>query len=211
MQQQQQYLNITQQAKYSTIGEFNAQTQQVWIVLHGYGQLSAYFVRKFSVLSDHGYFVIAPEAISKFYLHGHSGRVGASWMTKEDRLKDIENYIQYLNALYDSFNFSNNIKITVVGFSQGAATAARWLANGYVQVDRLLLWSGIFPADLDITSTQTTLASCEIYHIYGVNDPYNKGKQAAQKTIVEQLQFSTKTVRFDGGHDIDTTTLLQFL
>jgi len=207
----QHYIDIVQQAKFSTIGKLDANTKQVWIVLHGYGQLSQYFIRKFSTLSDSGHFVIAPEALSRFYINESSGRVGATWMTKEDRLKDIENYIHYLNTLYDSFDFSGNPKLTVVGFSQGAATASRWLANGHAHADRLLLWAGIFPPDMDVLNARDSLRATEVYNIYGSEDPYlNETKLEEQKKIVEQLRLPTKHVTFNGVHDIDSTTLSLF-
>ena len=207
----QQYIDIVQQAKFSTIGKLNANTKQVWIVLHGYGQLSQYFIRKFSILSENGHFVIAPEALSKFYLSENSQRVGATWMTKEDRLNDIENYIRYLNTLYDSFDFSDNQNVTVLGFSQGAATASRWLAHGHVHADRLLLWSGIFPPDMDIINARDSLINTEVYNIYGSEDPYlNEEKRDEQRKIIEQLQLPTKHITFKGVHDIDTKTLSLF-
>ena len=102
--------------------------------------------------------------------------------------------------------------MTVVGFSQRAATASRWLANGYVQVDQLLLWSGIFPPDLDIINAQSALASTKVFNIYGATDPYlNKEKLSEQKSIVQQLQIPIENIRFDGGHDIDAHTLSLFL
>ena len=33
-------------ARYFTAGELNASTKQVWFVLHGYGQLAQFFLRK---------------------------------------------------------------------------------------------------------------------------------------------------------------------
>jgi predicted esterase len=210
--QKQNYLNITQEAKYSTLGKFDDSTEHLWFVLHGYGQLSQFFIRKFSTLSDKGHFVIAPEATSKFYLNGHDGRVGATWMTKEDRSKDIENYIRYLNSLYLSFNVPKSVKVSVIGFSQGAATASRWLANGSVQVDRLLLWSGIFPPDLDIINAQSALAKTNVYNIYGINDPYlTPQKSKEQKEIVNQLHLKVDNISFKGAHDIDKATLKLFL
>ncbi len=210
--QKERYLNIAQQAKYSTLGKLGNSSEHLWIVLHGYGQLSEFFIRKFSILAKQGHFVIAPEATSRFYLNGQDGRVGATWMTKEDRLKDIENYTTYLNTLYDSLPISDDTKVTVVGFSQGAATASRWLADGHVKADRLLLWSGIFPPDLDIVNAQYALKNTKIYNIYGVNDPYlNEGEIEEQKSIVAQLELPIKDVNFDGGHDIDSKTLSLFL
>ena len=47
-------------------------------VLHGYGQLPEYFIRKFRPLSQAGWHVVAPEGAHRFYLQGTEGRVGAS-------------------------------------------------------------------------------------------------------------------------------------
>ena len=55
----------------------------VLYVLHGYGQLPAFFIRKFQAQVNAGWRVVAPEGAHRFYLKGTDGRVGASWMTRE--------------------------------------------------------------------------------------------------------------------------------
>ena len=84
-------INISLKTKYSTYGKFSDRTEKIWFVCHGYGQLAEYFIKNFEVLDAETNYVIAPQGLSKFYLKGFTGRVGASWMTKEDRLTDIEN------------------------------------------------------------------------------------------------------------------------
>ena len=208
----QHYINITQQAKFSTLGELNSNTKHIWFVLHGYGQLSQYFIRKFSVLADHGHYVVAPEALSRFYLNGHSGRVGATWMTKEDRLKDIENYVTYLNSLYDTFSITDQQQVNVLGFSQGAATASRWLANGHIKAHQLLLWAGIFPPDLDIINARKALTKTHVYNIYGSQDPFlDEKKLEEREKIIEQLKINVENIIFNGKHDINVPTLEKFL
>ncbi len=96
------HLKITKTARYYTLGELNDQTENVWFVIHGYGQLAEFFIKKFNVLNDGKTLIIAPEALSKFYLKEFTGRVGATWMTREDREHEIEDYINYLNTLYDT-------------------------------------------------------------------------------------------------------------
>ncbi|MCZ8216519.1 MAG: phospholipase, partial [Cyclobacteriaceae bacterium] len=75
-------------ARYQTLGKLDANTRKVWFVLHGYGQLAEYFLRKFKSLEAQEIFVIAPEGLSRFYMEdvtrrsqGGSQRVGATWMT----------------------------------------------------------------------------------------------------------------------------------
>ncbi len=99
-------------------------------VLHGYGQLAKFFIRKFKDLGDQ-YTIIAPEGQHYFYLRGTSGRVGACWMTKENREQDIENYINYLNAVHAEISSEHDWQeVSILGFSQGVAKAFRWLAEG---------------------------------------------------------------------------------
>ena len=97
--------------------------------MHGYGQMAKFFIRKFQSAEELGYTIIAPQGLHKFYLEGTSGRVGASWMTKENREDDIQNYLIYLNAVHSEISSEKNWdEIVILGFSQGVATAFRWLA-----------------------------------------------------------------------------------
>jgi hypothetical protein len=100
-------IEFTYKTRYYTKGELGSSTKNIWFVLHGYGQLAKYFLNKFNIVSEAGAYVIAPEGLSKFYLedvtsraHTGNNRVGATWMTRENRLTDIENYITYLNRIY---------------------------------------------------------------------------------------------------------------
>ena len=86
-------ITVEKTARYITLG--NKEKADVLIVaLHGYGQLSAYFSKNFSKL-DQRYFIVIPEGLSRFYLSGTCGRVGASWMSKEERLWDIRDNLNY--------------------------------------------------------------------------------------------------------------------
>ena len=95
------HLTVSRTASYQQLGTLSARTRRVWFVCHGYGQLAAYFVRHFAFLAeaDPTTVVIAPEGLSRFYLTGNGGRVGASWMTRDDRLHEIADHINFLNQL----------------------------------------------------------------------------------------------------------------
>src|SRR5688500_17677253 len=144
-------ISFSYQGRYYSLGD-TANPKQIWFVLHGYGQLASFFIRKFSVLGEHDIRVIAPEGLSRFYRHDTEDRmrtgdmrVGASWMTRENRLTDICNYIEFLNAVYQKEAPQKNVPVTVLGFSQGAATATRWVLDGTIPFNRLILWAGILP------------------------------------------------------------------
>lgn len=212
-------LHFQFKARYFKLGKLDASTKQIWFVIHGYGQLAEYFIRKFKVLEEHNICVIAPEGLSHFYMEdvasrtqSGNNRVGASWMTKENRLMDIENYVEYLNSVYQKeVGSTTNIPITVLGFSQGAATVSRWISADKINFQRLILWAGIFPPDIDFNTTKGILKDKETYMVYGKNDPFiNADRISEMKMLVSQLGISPETKVFEGKHDIDSQMLLTF-
>ncbi len=139
------HLTVQRTARYYTIGELTDQTRNIWFCLHGFGQLAQYFSRKFADLDDGQTLVVVPEGLSRSYLNGDYKRVGASWLTREDKQHELDDTLNYLNVLYDQLLNGRNsasFHITLLGFSQGAAMASRLLNSGHVRADRLILWAG---------------------------------------------------------------------
>ena len=207
-------VNFSFKGRYQTLGDaMNARA--VWFVLHGYGQLAEYFIKKFTTLIDLNVYVIAPEALSRFYLEdmdkrmrSGNNRVGATWMTRENRETDIENYLRFLNAVYDTETIAPDRPVTVLGFSQGAATASRWVTASDRHFNRLILWSGIFPPDLHIPRSQEVFKSVETISVYGEKDPFlNDARFSEMNDISKRLGIEVKSITFDGGHDIHADTL----
>jgi predicted esterase len=210
-------LSFDFKARYFKLGEINASTKKVWFVLHGYGQLAEYFLRKFNALEQQSICVIAPEGLSRFYLEdvnkrsqGGSQRVGAAWMTRENRTMDIENYLTYLHTVYQQeIGERTDFEITILGFSQGAATASRWAVENRVAFNRLILWAGIFPEDMDFQRGHDVLSSKKIELVYGTKDPFlNDERLVHMKTLTDKLQVQAAVSTFEGGHEIDEATLL---
>ena len=207
----QHHLNIQFKARYSTSGELNENTKFIWLVFHGYGQLAEYFIRNFHDLNqDH--FVIAPEGLSRYYLADTSGRVGASWMTKEDRLTDIQNQITYINEIYKTIGseIENGAKLIVLGFSQGTATALRWLVNQNISPFKLLLWAGTIPPDLKAENENMNLSLIDTIIFKGDTDPYIG--TVYMKNMDEWLniyKINYRLINYSGGHAVDGETLKQ--
>lgn len=204
-------LKIEKTAKFVTYG--NPKTAKtILFVLHGYGQLAEFFIRKFNVLDEKDYFIVAPEGLHRFYLKGASGRVGASWMTKEQRETDINDYIRYLDALWLSidseYSFDNKV---LLGFSQGGATASRWQNWGKFKADKFLLWAAVFPNDMNLEFSNQFQHS-DNYFILGDEDEYltiEQGKAHLKQMQAENNSF--KFVKFSGKHNIDAKTLLNLV
>src|SRR5437868_5466529 len=168
------HIGVSRTARYFTLGESLREVAEVWFACHGYGQLAARFLEKLRVLDDGTRYLVAPEGLSRFYLSESPAerRVGASWMTREDRLAEIADYVQYLDAVYqDVFKQLDRSQVAVhaLGYSQGAATVARWAALGRAKVDRLTLWGGEFPPDLDLTpeTVRDRLRAARLSLVYG--------------------------------------------
>jgi predicted esterase len=205
------HLEVKRTARYFTLGTLNKQTKTIWFVLHGYGQLAQFFLKKFEVLHNETTFIVAPEALSRFYLQGVSGRVGATWMTKEERAAEIDDYIFYLNHLYDTLLHDcdlTDVTIHVLGFSQGNATLLRWLNNDHIRYDRVVIWAGFFGNGVADVIDPTKLAHTPVTLVYGTQDEYlvqvDLEKYATDiKAAIPHLEVVT----FEGKHTIDGDTL----
>ncbi len=204
-------IQINKTAKYVTHGDPKT-AKTILFVLHGYGQLADFFIRKFTMLDESEYFVVAPEGLHRFYLKGASGRVGASWMTKEERQIDIDDYINYLDVVWDGisskYNFENKI---LFGFSQGGATASRWHNSGSFNADKFLLWAAVFPKDMMLEFSNMFLKS-DNYFVLGNEDEYLSIEQGQFNTRqMNDLNLNFEFVKFLGKHNIDSKTLLHLV
>ncbi|AKD03489.1 dienelactone hydrolase family protein [Pontibacter korlensis] len=198
-------LTVPRTARYYTLGTPSKSIQDLWIVCHGYGQLARFFLRHFSVLDNERTLVVAPEALSRFYLEKFSGRVGATWMTKEDRLSEIDDQANYLNLLLQEQlqQLPHNVRITVLGFSQGGATVSRWLATQQVPVDRLILWAASFPEDIDFTTGKAAFANLPVAVVYGTRDEFITPEALQHKQqLMHSLGIHPKVYIFEGGHTL---------
>jgi len=205
------HLPVTRTARYHTLGASAAEAEEVWFVLHGYGQLSAHFIRHFAAIDDGRRRFIAPEALSRCYLRLGEPRIGAVWMTREDRLHEIEDYVRYLDALYGQVFEEidrDAVTVQVLGFSQGTATATRWLALGNARIDHLILWAGDVANDLDLDAHRDAFARARPVMVVGTEDQYITPERMAQ----EEARLKTHAIpytlhTFEGDHRLDAETL----
>lgn len=205
-------IKVQRTARYYTLGELNENTKTIWFVVHGYGQLSQYFIKKFASIADSQTFVVAPEAPSRFYLDNEFKRVGASWMTRELRQSEIDDNNNYLNALYDSLlkdHDLSTISINILGFSQGCATVCRWFGAEQIKCDRLLLWAGFFRNGIREVIEPEKLKDVKTYYIYGDKDEflvaYPEISEKFRASMIEDI--NPKIVCFEGKHTVDEPTL----
>jgi predicted esterase len=206
------HLRVQRTARYFTLGGANGAPRAIWFVLHGYGQLAGEFIRYFGDLAADDALIVAPEALNRFYLLGvdkapaRDRPVGATWMTREDRASEIADYVEYLDALYDDVAaeaVADGAVVNVVGFSQGAATATRWVTHGRSTVNRLVLWGGLIPPETDLSRGAPTFRGAHLTLVLGTRDQYvDAAALAAERARLSATHIPHDVVEFDGGHAI---------
>jgi predicted esterase len=194
----------------------------MWVVLHGYGQLAGTFIRFFADLATNDSLVVAPEAMNRYYTVGVDAAparerpVGATWMTREDRESEVADYVEYLDSVFDTVTGpagdreGRETRVNVLGFSQGAATASRWVAHGRVPATRLILWGGIVPPDADLAADANSLRGVPLTIVLGSRDHYVSDAALDEGVArLARVGIAADVVRFDGGHVMSRAVLRQ--
>ncbi len=211
MRAQEHHIPIKTTGRYFTYGN-PKKAKNLLLAFHGYGQLSSYFIRNFYCLNPDDYFVVCPEGLNRFYLKSTEGRIGASWMTKEDRENDIVDYINFLNELCLKVGATNSFDQKIVlGFSQGGATASRFVALGQHSFNQVILWSTVFPPDMQIDYSHRFNNSTN-HFVIGDNDQYHTTDSLENHIAeIENKGLKFRLTKFVGNHNIDKETLLTLL
>lgn len=199
------HIDISVKASYYTKNELNSDTERIWVVFHGYGQLSEFFIRKFDGLDPKKNFIIAPQGLSKYYLDGVYGRVGASWMTKEDRLTEIENQYKYIDAVLNQYDLGGK-ELIYFGFSQGTATMGRYAAHAKIPFNKMIIWAGTFPPDTSPKDWEYLTGNEEVHYYTSKEDIYFKEEMISQQneTVRKALGKSPELHWYEGGHKVIT-------
>ncbi len=213
MDVKEQSVTVSRTARYYQLGQVTEETRQIWFVCHGYGYLARQFIAKFETLCDAATVIVAPEGLSRFYLSGFAGRVGACWMTKDGREDEIDDYVRYLDQVYDNVlgrEPRENLKVIVLGFSQGAAAGARWVAFGKSAVHRLILWAGLVPPEFSTKQSFRKLAARGLTLVAGREDELATPDRITQHLdVLKSCHVPFTFLQFDGGHELDTNLLVE--
>ncbi len=184
-----------------------ADAPHVWVVLHGYGQLASPFLDSCAALARPERLLVAPEALSRFYLRSGRGPVGASWMTREARDDELADQVDYLDALVDEVAARGRLaSLSVLGFSQGVATAWRWTLRSRHTVQRLVAFGGGIPPDLELAAPK--LRALQVVVATGEHDE-SFPPQAANADVERLAGVAASCERHvhGRGHELDSTVL----
>ncbi len=209
-------MEVARRARVLSLGDDAPPDAELWIACHGYRQLARPFLEPFRRIAEGSRTIVAPEALSRFYVedalsgpHGPESRVAASWMTREDRENEIRDYVGYLDRVTEAWMERRRPdRVVAFGFSQGAATAARWAVLGRTSVDRLVLWAGGLPPDPAPATVADRLRTLRPILVAGSEDPWATPEALGRQVErMAALNVTCDVVRFRGGHRLSRDTL----
>ncbi len=198
--------------RYYTIGKFSDKTRHVIVAFHGFGQLGAYFGKKFEFLESEDTFILIPEGLSRFYLNDNYNRVGASWITKDMKDDETQDYLFFLNQIFEKTVLNNNkFNLSILGFSQGCATAARWLNQLNRKCTNLIFWAGFFANGISDILDIAKIKETNVFYVYGNQDPFIiQFPELASKSLKDIIiNASAEIIAYPGNHSVDSTVLKQ--
>jgi predicted esterase len=198
---------------YETLNQLTDKTKNVWVVLHGIGYLSRYFIKYFDQLPADENYIITPQAPSKYYLKNEYKHVGASWLTKEKTVMETANVLNYLDAVLEKEQLPQHLNFIVFGYSQGVSVATRWVAKRKLRCDRLILHSGGLPRELKAEDFSFLSENgTKVTAIVGDNDEYIDAeilKSEAQR-METLFDGQAEQIIFEGKHEVKKELLIQF-
>lgn len=190
---------------YRTLNRLTNKTKNVWIVFHGIGYLSRFFLKYFDELPADENYIIAPQAPSKYYLNDQYRHVGASWLTKENRELETENVLAYIDQVFVSENLPSNCNLIVFGYSQGVSIATRWIVRRKIECGHLVLYAGGIPKELAPNDFELLFnTNAKITTLVGNKDEYiNEERLEFESKRIESLfKGRAQQLIFDGKHEL---------
>ena len=214
------HIRVARSARYFELGPTHGMVRELWFVLHGYGDLAERFLAPFAAIDDGSRVIVAPEALNRFYTVPASSApaserpVGATWMTREDRDREIDDYVAYLEDVAADVagrltGKSVGERVVVLGFSQGAATAARWVARGRVRAHELVLWGGVLPPELELRDRDQPLRRATLTIVIGSQDDVVPASALeVEKARLAEAGIPYTLRRYEGRHAISRAELV---
>lgn len=203
---------ITYQASnsYATLNSLSPTTKNVWFVCHGMGYLSRYFLKYFADLDPQENYIIAPQAQSKYYVSSRLKRVGASWLTKENTIKETDNVMRYFDAVLEAEQIPKHTNFILLGYSQGVSVALRYLAKRSLKCAQIMIMSGGIPKELNAHDFAFLAPITKVSLIYGTNDEYlNEARISSEITRALELfgHCNLQILPFEGPHEVNSELL----
>lgn len=200
-------LVVQRHARVGVVGDLDSATE-AWLILHGYGMLAQGILHWFRQAERPGRVLIAPEGLSRFYIEEKGiRRVGASWMTREDRDHELADQQAYLDRVVHGL-IGETSRLEIHGFSQGVAASARWLVRDQRPVARMVCWGGTVPAEIEPAAVARQLQGEPVHFTVGDRDRWVAPEAiVADAARLREGGCPAVVHHFSGGHRVDDGVL----
>lgn len=204
MEAEKHTVSYTSVNSYVSLNRLSPDTKYVWIAFHGMGHLSRYFLKYFEGLDPKLHYLLAPQAPSKYYLDAQFKHVGASWLTREDTAREMDNILSYLDALMAGVSFPPEAQRIIFGYSQGVSIALRWVVKRTVRCDHLILYAGGIPEELLPSEVAHLREQTRIRILVGDRDEYISPErwEKEKEKIKNLFEGKAEVDVFEGKHEI---------
>jgi len=204
MNSQEKEISYISTNSYSTLNTLTERTKTVWLVCHGMGYMSRYFLKYFKGLNAEDNYIIAPQAPSKFYIQPKM-HVGANWLTRDNTEAGMENIVNYIDAVLEVEKIPEGVHLIVFGYSQGVSVAMRYMAKRQLQCDQLVLHSGGIPKELTAKDYKYLSKDTKVKLMYGTEDEYLDEQRIVLESARATDLFGDKVsfMPFKGTHVVN--------
>ena len=202
-----QEISYTHTNTYSVLNTLTRKTKNVWLVFHGMGHLSRYFIKHFEGLNSDENYIIAPQAPSKYYQDRKFKYVGGSWLTKENTVAETENVLKYADAVWaeESKKWKDqSVNVILMGYSQGVSIVTRWASSRKIECQQLLLHSGGIPTELEFKDFEYLSPETKVTYLYGDKDEYITEARKTEEHLKGSRLFGNRLEIkvFEGVHEV---------
>lgn len=172
------------------------------LVLHGFGQVAAEFIKIFEPLVERGVLVAAPQAPHQFYKKLADRTVGFSWLTRYERDQSIQDFARYMEDFYALVQREHRLdtrRVFVLGFSQGVSMAYRMWAHSNIPLAGLIACGGDLPPD--VGEHLHALSPLRVLLVHGRHDqivPLHKAHEAQSQ--LQNAGVPVELFEFEGQH-----------
>ncbi|MEP6589798.1 MAG: esterase [Gemmatimonadota bacterium] len=200
-------LVVERHARVGIVGDLATATE-AWLILHGYGMLAQGILHWFRAAERPGRVLLAPEGLSRFYVEERGvRRVGASWMTREDRDNELADQQAYLDRVVLGL-LGEIPRLEIHGFSQGVAAGVRWLVRRERSVARMVCWGGTVPQEIQPSEVAAALAGEPLHYVVGDRDKWVAPDAVlADAERMREGGCLAEVHHFVGGHRVDDGVL----
>ena len=205
-------IEIQKKARYYTAGANAANCSRVLLAAHGYGMSAERFAQKLETVLDGKTCLIVPEGLYRYYIDNAHKKVGAHWMTKEERLDDIADNVRYLERVLADCGIGKQTPVTALGFSQGTHTLLRFSVRTEHNIRHFISWGSHIPADVLEEEFLPFFQRARLTLAWGNEDEFispDKMQMHAEELNDKGVPF--ELVKYNGRHKIETDVLRDLL